>query len=189
MKFFSICCVLILCIVISASALEYSPVDSGPSQAILTAQGNYFGKTISFQCDFTKDPNRYEKKYSGLVSSKGGHSYHLVCYNPDKFFLKFWINGLKTAGEIKGLDHSKNINNTPYITLHFGSGSKILKERAQDKNNQNMTVKLTKYELRKEKGEALLQGTLEADWGTSGNIKANFNVLIQDIGLKAPELK
>ena len=158
--------------------------EPGSTGAKLVVNGEYEGHKTDFSCVFDKDPSRYEKKYAGLKSSKGGHSYQLVCYAPDgKNVLKFWLMGITSPGLIYGLNSARDSSKTPYVTLHFGDKNKPLKEKAQNKENREIKVNLIEYKLDQEKGEARIVGCLAADWGASGKVEASFNVLIKDIGL------
>lgn len=167
----------------NAFSLNCSDVNSKKTGSKLTGGGMYFGEKIKFNNDFLKNPNRYEKKFVGMKSSKGGHSYQLVTYNPDGTMLKFWIVGLKKAGTIEGEDKARKV---PHITMQFGKRSKALKQKFFDKSNNFVKVKVTKYSLAQgqKEGTADIVGCLNADWGEKGNIKVNFNVKIKDIGLQ-----
>lgn len=159
-------------------------IDAGSTGAKMVVKGEVNGAKVDFTCVFDKDPSKYEKKFSGLKSSKGGHSYQLVCYAPDnKHVLKFWLMGISATGTINGLASNKDSSKTPHVTMHFGDKNKPLKEKAQSKDNQWIKINLAQYELDQEKGEAKIAGCVSANWGKLGKVEASFNALVKDIGL------
>jgi len=106
-----------------------------------------------------------------MVSSKGGHSFQLVTQDKG-FFLKFWLVGIQQPCDFNG--DSKNI---PHITLQVGKkgNTNILKESAEVK------VQLKKYVPGK--GKAQIAGSITGDWQEKGNIKIEFDVTVEDIGI------
>ena len=135
----------------------------------LEAKGKFINEPFTLTNNFISDPNPYEKKFAGIVSSKGGHSYHLVSY-ADDFFIKFWLIGITKSCEFTG-----DKNKLPHITFQMGKKDKILKE------NNDLKVSLLKHDF--QIGKSHLIGKVIGKWDDSSEVEINFDVVIEDKGL------
>lgn len=155
----------------------------------IRATGQINGEPVQLECDFEVTSNLYDAKLSGIKSSMKPNSvsYFVQCNNKDKerAELRFWIVALDKVpadGIIRGLNSNSETNKTPHVTLSFSNKNRSLKEKAQTRENTNLEVKLTTYELNKAAKEALLSGTVSAEWGELGKVEAEFSALVRNIG-------